>query len=385
MPPKDNDSPGGEQVSHGLSVDKMQTPQAPDLCPPGGLERLRAAGVPLTGDQVNAIRRSQATVVDPSIPVTLAWPTALEPLTTGGVNVTGITRCSLCRRRHYVSLDANPLRRPECSNGLPPFHDGRQKPEVVRIMPVLDALPADIVFEMRAPNADLATFLRIAVEDGRSANAVRRDLHVLRRLADGRSRKRWLRPHTEAATEAIVAARVLEERICLIAEGLDLAAPSVRALVVAVFAVAEGLADLFEMVDGDALEGVLGRGADITAILPAQADRLGKRCIVRLHGAQIALVGIVLLVGTIAVALRCEIKPRAHRIVPGSRSAHTGSRIQAGQGRVPEQEHRTVEIEANAAQQANAVLGKRADVFIDGKDVRLIVEHEQTRLDHPHG
>ncbi|MER8523332.1 hypothetical protein NKH56_28935 [Mesorhizobium sp. M1076] len=217
----------GEQVVHGVqSVCKTQTP---DINPPGGLQRLAASGVNLSEEQVEAIRRSQAAKIDTNIPVTYAWPTAVERLRGGALHITGITKCSLCRRLHFTGLSADPMRVPECSAGFPPFHGGRQKPDLVRVVPILDVLPDDIVFEMKAPTADLATCCKIALETAEREPVtyakLAADVSELRSLAAYRRTTRWRRSNSDAAFAALVRSKVLEERICIIAEGSDLPEP----------------------------------------------------------------------------------------------------------------------------------------------------------------
>ncbi|MER9279592.1 hypothetical protein [Mesorhizobium sp. M0522] len=217
----------GEQVAGDVqSVCKTQTP---DINPPGGLHRLIASGVGLSEDQVEAIRCSQAANIEPSIPTTYAWPTAVEVLRGGGLHITGITKCSLCRRLHFTGLSADPLRVPECSDGFPPFHGGRRKPALGRVVPILDVLPDDIVFEMKAPTADLATFCKIALETAERepvnyANLAA-DVSEFRSLAAYRRTTRWRRSNSDAAFTALVRSKVLEERICIITEGSDLPEP----------------------------------------------------------------------------------------------------------------------------------------------------------------
>lgn len=200
--------------------------QTLDLNPPGGLERLAASGVALSSDQVEAVRRSQNASVDADIPVMLAFPTAVEPSADGGLHLTAITKCGLCKRLHFVGLSEEPLRRPECSDGFPPFHNGREKPELIRVLPVLDVLPDELVFAAKAEKCDLATFVKIALETGDPVPYATRvgDLRNLRRATHRRATP-WRRHHTEAACQAIIRARVLEERISIIAEGLDLPEP----------------------------------------------------------------------------------------------------------------------------------------------------------------
>ncbi|RUU46622.1 hypothetical protein EOC93_02290 [Mesorhizobium sp. M6A.T.Ce.TU.002.03.1.1] len=203
--------------------------QTPNVNPSGGLRRLIASGVDLSEEQVAAIRCSQAADIDPNIPITYAWPTAVEVLRGGGLHITGITKCSLCRRLHFTGLSADPLRVPECSDGFPPFHGGRRKPGLVRVVPILDVLPDEIVFEMKAPTADLATFCKIALEtverEPAAYASLAADVSELRSLAVYRRTTRWRRSHSEAAFAALVRSRVLEERICIIAEGSDLPEP----------------------------------------------------------------------------------------------------------------------------------------------------------------
>lgn len=209
-----------EQIAVGPSVCKMQTV---DLNPVGGLDRLRASGVHLSNSQLAAIRQSQTVSVDQSIPVTLVWPTGVETIADGSQHITGITKCSLCDRLHYVGLNANPLRVPECSTGLPPFHNGREKPDLVRILPILDSLPEAFLFEMKAERSDLLTFAKLAYEiEPISYGKLANDVHKLRSLARYRRAERWLPRHSEQACIAIIRSRVLDERISIIANDLDL-------------------------------------------------------------------------------------------------------------------------------------------------------------------
>ncbi|MES0175397.1 hypothetical protein [Mesorhizobium sp. M0006] len=193
------------------------------------MDRLAASGVNLSEEQIAVMRRSQAAYIDPKIPITYAWPTAVEILRGGALHITGITKCSLCTRLHFTGLNADPLRVPECSYGFPPFHGGREKPPLVRVVPILDVLPDEIVFEMKAPTADLATYCKLALETREPAPvhyaALARDVSDLRSLATYQRTTRWQRHHTQIAFEAIIRSKVLEERICIIAESSDLPEP----------------------------------------------------------------------------------------------------------------------------------------------------------------
>lgn len=219
-------APASQGAGDVHSVCKTQTP---DINPPGGLGRLTESGVALTDEHIKAIRRSQGTQVDPGIPITYAWPTAIEILRSGDTHITGITKCSLCKRLHFTGLSADPLRVPECSDGFPPFHHGRRKPGLVRVVPILDVLPDEIVIEMKAPTADLATFCKIALEaverEPTNYTSLAANVSELRSLAVYRRTTRWRRSHSEAAFAALVRSKVLEERICIIAESSDLPEP----------------------------------------------------------------------------------------------------------------------------------------------------------------
>ncbi|RWE72692.1 hypothetical protein [Mesorhizobium sp.] len=217
---------GGQVTDDVHGVCKTQTT---DIRPVGGLARLAASGINLSEEQVEAIRRSQAAEIDPGIPITYAWPTAIEVMGEGSLHITGITKCSLCRRLHFTGLSADPLRRPECSRGFPPFHAGREKPDLVRVVPILDVLPDEIVFEMQAPTADMATYCKLALETREPApisySALANGVSELRSLAAYRRATRWTREHSRLAYEAIIRSKVLEERICVIAESSNLPEP----------------------------------------------------------------------------------------------------------------------------------------------------------------
>src|SRR5262249_63691 len=78
-------------------VHRVCKTQTLEMNPPGGLERLAASGVLLAEKHIEAIRSSQRARVDPGIPVTYAWPTAIEPMRAGETHITAITKCSLCK------------------------------------------------------------------------------------------------------------------------------------------------------------------------------------------------------------------------------------------------------------------------------------------------
>ncbi|WP_157017826.1 hypothetical protein [Mesorhizobium xinjiangense] len=187
-------APSGQFIQRDHSVDDLQT-----LSPPGGMERLAAAGIHLTGEHMRIITESWHATIDPKVATFRVWPVSIED---GNVNIGGT--CPLCRRFHRHSLATNPLKYPHCADSLPPFHSGKLKPLYYRVGVVVDVLPDEIAFAVEAPTADLLNYTALALQ-----------FREARRLTRSRT-IRWHRDYSAVAFRAIVRSGVLDERAAIL-------------------------------------------------------------------------------------------------------------------------------------------------------------------------
>lgn len=127
----------------------------PDLDPPGGIDRLHAAGVKISDILVERIRSSRANPTN-EVPF-YVWPSGIRRKL-NSLDLTG--RCPFCRfvhDGHGIPLDRTPFpltRVPRCQHGLPPFADGSRPPQY-RLTIVLDVPPEDVAWESRILKGDL--------------------------------------------------------------------------------------------------------------------------------------------------------------------------------------------------------------------------------------
>lgn len=127
----------------------------PDVDPPGGIDRLRAAGVKISDALAEKIRSSRANSTN-EVPF-YVWPSGIRRKL-NSLDLAG--RCPFCKfvhNGHGIPLDRAPsplTRVPSCERGLPPFADG-SRPPLYQLTIVLDVPPEDIVWEARILKGDL--------------------------------------------------------------------------------------------------------------------------------------------------------------------------------------------------------------------------------------
>lgn len=133
--------------------------EAQDFEPVGGLERLREAGVDLTPERIDQQRRARDDHRYSGAPAFYVWPIKND---LGGRHLSSFGQCPLCGRLHGHFLSADPYRVPECSDKLPPFAGGREKPPLVKVLAILDVPPADLLLEYHAERPDMLTAIVLA-------------------------------------------------------------------------------------------------------------------------------------------------------------------------------------------------------------------------------
>lgn len=182
--------------------------------PAGGLERLRAAEIQLTDEEIALCRAAAASSAPAGMATFFAYPVAVELLTSGRRNVNLIGRCPHCGLLHNHGLSADMRRVPNCPEGVPPFVNGKAKPDTYRVVPVLDRLPDEFNVEVLTPKDDLLTFARIAfgsVEQVQSYSGRMLWLREAQRVVRKRS-SAWTVSAWSVAFVAIVRAGVLATR-----------------------------------------------------------------------------------------------------------------------------------------------------------------------------
>lgn len=175
-------------VSTTSGVDRQPAPTN-FIEPVGGYDRLRESGIDLDPDKISVWRAMDAPGLTDSLPVLTAFP--VEVSCEG--NVLAVGRCPFCKRLHGHGIGGGFLRRPHCSDKIPPFGEGHSKPDEYLVRFVIDVAPDDIRRELD-PSLD------------------RRNLLQMADIA-GRKKFRWERSHTRTALKALLRCGVLDDAI----------------------------------------------------------------------------------------------------------------------------------------------------------------------------
>ncbi len=110
-------------------------------------------------------------------------------------------------------------------------------------------------------------------------------------------------------------------------------------------------------------------------VAPTKLDDLTARRVIGLHGAQFAKVAVG--ISGLVLALRGQIEPRAHGVIPCRRSGLAGAAVAAGERRVRSEEHGAAHVEGDGTQLADELTRLGPRVFVSSEEVVQAVEHEQ--------